>query len=89
MLYLTLEPEHAKVIDNEQVVGRELAEEIGLPAFKMHELQLLDEHVHSEVEHLDSLATSVFTKSTCQIGLACSRRAVNDNSTPIPDVAAV
>ena len=88
MLYLTLEPEHAKVIDNEQVVCRELTEEICLPAFKMHELQLLNEHIHCEVERLDSLATSVFTKSTCQIGFACSRRAVNDNSTPIPDVAA-
>ena len=41
MLYLTLEPEHAKVIDNEQVVGRELAEEIGLPAFKIPAIYVL------------------------------------------------
>ena len=45
MLYLTFEHEHAKVVDNEQVVGEELTEEVGLSPFKMHELELLDEHV--------------------------------------------
>ena len=45
MLYLTFEPEHTKVVDNEQVVGGELTEEVGLSPFKMHELELFDEHV--------------------------------------------
>ena len=65
MLYLTFKLEHSKVVDNEQVVGRELTEEVGLSPLKMYELQLLDEHVHCEVERLDSLTTCVFAKSAC------------------------
>ena len=36
VLCLPLEPGHAEVVDNEQVVGRELVEEVGLTSFQVY-----------------------------------------------------
>lgn len=45
MLYLPFEPDHAEVVDNKQVVGGELAEEVCLTPFQMYQPQLVDERV--------------------------------------------
>ena len=50
VLYLPFEPDHTEVIDNKQVVGGELAEEVGLTPFQMYQPQLVDERVHREVD---------------------------------------
>ena len=55
MLYLPFEPDHAEVVDDEQVVGRELMEEAGLTPFQVYQPQLVDERVHGEVERLVAL----------------------------------
>lgn len=55
VLYLPFEPDHTEVVDNKQVVGGELAEEVGLTPFQMYQPQLVDERVHREVERLVAL----------------------------------
>ena len=66
----------------------ELAEEVGLPSFEMYELEVLDEHVHSEVEYLDSIAACPFTQCTGIVGLTCSCWACDDECHGIGDVVA-
>ena len=70
VLYLPFEPDHAEVIDDEQVVGREFAEEVGLAPLQMHQPQLVDERVHSEVERLVALTACPLAQGTEQESLA-------------------
>ena len=88
VLYLPFEPDHAKVIDDQQVVCGELAEEVGLAPFQMHQPQLLDEHVHREVEHLVALAAGPLSQGADKEGLARARGSFHDGCAAFPNVAA-
>ena len=55
VLQLPFQSDHAKVVYDKQVVCVELAEEVGLSSFEMYEFEVLDEHVHREVKHLDAM----------------------------------
>ena len=81
VLYLPFEPDHAEVVDDEQVVGRELAEEVCLTPFQMHQPQLVDERVHGEVERLVALTAGPLSQGIDKESLACARWAY-DNSEP-------
>ena len=69
VLQLPFQSDHAKVVYDKQVVCVELAEEVGLPSFEMYELEVLDEHVHREIKHLDAIAATVPCGLTSQSGL--------------------
>ena len=88
MLYLTFEPDHAEVVDDEQVVGRELTEEVGLTPFQVYQPQLVDERVHSEVERLVALSARHFSKGVDKESLARSCRSYHDDGPAITYVAA-
>ena len=88
MLQLPFQPDHAKVVYDKQVVCVELAEEVGLPSFEMYELEVLDEHVHREVKHLDAIAARPVTQRTGIVGLSCPCRACDDESRSVGNVVA-
>ena len=69
VLQLSFKLDHAEVIYDEQVVGIELAEEVRLATFEMYEFEVLDEHVHREVKHLDAIAATVPCGLTSQSSL--------------------
>ena len=52
MLYLTVQLDHPKIIYNQKVMCVQLPEEVCLPSFQVYKLQVLDEHVHREVQYL-------------------------------------
>lgn len=88
MLYLSFEPDHTEVVYDDQVVCRELVEEVGLTPFEVHEPELLDERVHGEVERLDALTARPFPKGAGEEGLARARWSFHDEGTAVPNVAA-
>ena len=88
VLQLPFQSDHAKVVYDKQVVCVELAEEVGLSSFEMYELEVLDEHVHSVVEHLDSIAACPVTQRTGIVGLSCPCRACDDESRSVGNVVA-
>ena len=86
VLQLPFQPDHAKVVYDKQVMCVELAEEVGLSSFEMYEFEVFDEHVHSEVEHLDSIAVRPLTQCTGIVGLSCFGRTYDDEGHGIGDV---
>ena len=50
MLYLSVQLDHPKIIYDQKIMCVKLSEEICLPSFQMYKLQVLDEHVHREVQ---------------------------------------
>lgn len=88
MLQLPFQPDHAKVVYDKQVMCDELAEEVGLPSFEMYELEVLDEHVHREVKHLDAIAARPVTQRTGIVGFSCPCGACDDEGHGICDVVA-
>ena len=87
VLYLPFEPDHAEVVDNEQVVGGELAEEVGLTPFQMYQPQLVDERVHREVERLVALAACPLSQGIDKEGLARACRAYYNSEPRVTYVA--
>ena len=72
MLYLAVKLDHPKVIDNQQIMCVQFAEEVCLPSFQMCKLQVLDEHVHREVQYLPAVPACPVTQGAGEVGLSGS-----------------
>lgn len=79
MLYLAVKLDHPKVIDNQQIMCVQFAEEVCLPSFQMCKLQVLDEHVHREVQYLPAVPACPVTQGAGEVGLSGSCRSGNDD----------
>lgn len=86
MLYLAVQLDHPKVIDNQQVMCVQLPEEVCFPSFQMCKLQVLDEHVHREVQYLPAVPACPVTQGTGKVGLPGSCRSGNDDRHSARDV---
>lgn len=68
MLYLAVKLDHPKVIDNQQVMCVQFTEEVCLPSFQMYKLQVLNEHVHREVQYLPAVPACPVTQGAGEVG---------------------
>lgn len=86
MLYLAVKLDHPKVIDNQQVMCVQLSEEVCLPSFQVYKLQVIDEHVHREVQYLPAVPAYPVTQGTGEVGLSGPCRSGNDDRHSARDV---
>jgi hypothetical protein len=68
-------------------VGRELAEDVSLTPFQMHQPQLVDECVHGEVERLVSLTACPLSQGIDKESLARAFRAYYNSEPRVTYVA--